>query len=114
MPAPRPLNWNATLVLQALTQGHGYGFEIMNATLLPSGTVYPILRRLEAGELVDRPGRTKGMRTPKGVRPGGTTSRPHRAEQPWRMRVQEWSPNSSCSVTSRPGRAAEGEYAWRR
>ena len=52
MAAPRPLNWNATLVLQALTQGHGYGYEIMNATLLPSGTVYPILRRLEAGDRV--------------------------------------------------------------
>jgi DNA-binding PadR family transcriptional regulator len=42
------LSYNAALVLQALTQGFGYGFEIMRATQLPSGTVYPILRRLEA------------------------------------------------------------------
>lgn len=52
MSASRPLNWNATLVLQALTQGHAYGFEIMNATMLKSGTVYPVLRRLEATGLV--------------------------------------------------------------
>ena len=44
-----PLSYNATLVLQALSQGLGYGFEIMRATHLPSGTVYPLLRRLEAG-----------------------------------------------------------------
>ncbi len=47
------LSYNATLVLQALSQGLGYGFEIMRATHLPSGTVYPLLRRLEASELVD-------------------------------------------------------------
>lgn len=51
--ADKPLSWNATLVLQALTQGHRYGFEIMNATLLPSGTVYPVLRRLEDSTMVE-------------------------------------------------------------
>lgn len=39
--------YTATLVLQALSLGHRYGFEIMRITDLPSGTVYPILRRLE-------------------------------------------------------------------
>lgn len=53
MKEQKPLNWNATLVLQALSQGYGYGFEIMNATMLPSGTVYPALRRLEASGLVE-------------------------------------------------------------
>lgn len=43
-----PMSYNATLVLQALSQGLGYGFEIMRATHLASGTVYPILRRLES------------------------------------------------------------------
>ena len=47
------LSYNATLVLQALAQGHGYGFEIMRATQLPSGTVYPLLRRLEAAGHVE-------------------------------------------------------------
>jgi DNA-binding PadR family transcriptional regulator len=35
-------------VLQALLQGHHHGFDVMDATGLPSGTVYPILRRLDA------------------------------------------------------------------
>jgi DNA-binding PadR family transcriptional regulator len=47
-----PLSYNATLVLQAMTQGHRYGFQIMRATGLPSGTVYPLLRRLEGSEMV--------------------------------------------------------------
>jgi DNA-binding PadR family transcriptional regulator len=40
------------LVLQALLEGHHHGFDIMDATGLPSGTVYPILRRLDAEGLV--------------------------------------------------------------
>jgi len=47
------LGYNAALVLQAMTQGHAYGFEIMRAAHLPSGTVYPLLRRLEASGLVE-------------------------------------------------------------
>lgn len=41
-----------TLVLQALARGHRHGFDVMDATGLPSGTVYPILRRLEREGLV--------------------------------------------------------------
>jgi DNA-binding PadR family transcriptional regulator len=41
-----------TLVLQALAVGHQYGFDVMDATGLPSGTVYPLLRRLEKEGLV--------------------------------------------------------------
>ena len=51
--AEGPLSYNGALVLQAIAQGHGYGFEIMRAAHLPSGTVYPLLRRLEAGGLVE-------------------------------------------------------------
>jgi DNA-binding PadR family transcriptional regulator len=46
------MSYNAALVLQAITQGHRYGFEIMRVIDLPSGTVYPLLRRLEASGLV--------------------------------------------------------------
>ena len=46
------LSYNGALVLQAMAQGHRYGFEIMRAAHLPSGTVYPLLRRLEATGLV--------------------------------------------------------------
>ena len=42
------LTYPTALVLQALLDGHHHGFDIMDATALPSGTVYPILRRLDA------------------------------------------------------------------
>ncbi len=34
-------------VLLAIRHGHRYGFDVMDATGLPDGTVYPLLRRLE-------------------------------------------------------------------
>jgi PadR family transcriptional regulator len=40
------------VVLQALAGGCAYGFEIIDATGLGAGTVYPILRRLEDESLV--------------------------------------------------------------
>lgn len=46
------VTFNAALVLQAIRLGHAYGFEVMRVTELPSGTVYPILRRLEGTGLV--------------------------------------------------------------
>jgi DNA-binding PadR family transcriptional regulator len=42
------LTYPTALVLQALLDSHHHGFDIMEATGLPSGTVYPILRRLDA------------------------------------------------------------------
>ena len=42
------LTFPTALVLQALLDGRHHGFDIMDATGLPSGTVYPILRRLDA------------------------------------------------------------------
>ena len=42
------LSYSALFILQALAQGHRFGFDVMDATGLPSGTVYPALRRLEA------------------------------------------------------------------
>jgi DNA-binding PadR family transcriptional regulator len=42
------LTYPTALVLRALLGGRHYGFDIMDATQLPSGTVYPILRRLNA------------------------------------------------------------------
>ncbi len=34
------------VVLHAIAAGHRYGFDIMDATGIPDGTVYPALRRL--------------------------------------------------------------------
>jgi DNA-binding PadR family transcriptional regulator len=42
------ITYPTALVLQALIDGRHHGFDIMDATGLPSGTVYPILRRLDA------------------------------------------------------------------
>jgi PadR family transcriptional regulator PadR len=39
-------------VLKAIAAGERHGFDIMDLTGLPSGTVYPILGRLEKGGLV--------------------------------------------------------------
>ena len=41
------LTYPTAAVLLAVRSGHRYGFDIMDATGLPDGTVYPILRRLE-------------------------------------------------------------------
>lgn len=46
------LSYVALFVLQALARGHEFGFDIMEATNLPSGTIYPALRRLEAAGFV--------------------------------------------------------------
>lgn len=35
------------MILQAVAAGYIYGYTVMEATGLPSGTVYPALRRLE-------------------------------------------------------------------
>lgn len=40
------------LILQAVGAGYRYGFDIMDATGLASGTVYPALRRLERADLL--------------------------------------------------------------
>ena len=46
------LSHTAALILQALDAGFVYGFSIMEMTGLPSGTVYPAMRRLEGDELI--------------------------------------------------------------
>lgn len=46
------LTYPTTLVLHALANGVRHGFDMLDATGLPSGTVYPILRRLEREALV--------------------------------------------------------------
>jgi DNA-binding PadR family transcriptional regulator len=43
----RRLSISALTVLQAIANGYQYGFDVIDATGLPSGTVYPALSRLE-------------------------------------------------------------------
>lgn len=46
------LSHSASLILKSIDCGYGYGFEIMEAIGLPSGSVYPALRRLERDGLI--------------------------------------------------------------
>ena len=52
MAAETKLSHTAALILQAISVGQGYGFSVMEMTGLPSGTVYPAMRRLERDELI--------------------------------------------------------------
>ncbi|HTS27307.1 MAG TPA: helix-turn-helix transcriptional regulator [Bryobacteraceae bacterium] len=52
MAAETRLSHTAALILQAISAGQGYGFSVMEVTGLPSGTVYPAMRRLERDELI--------------------------------------------------------------
>jgi DNA-binding PadR family transcriptional regulator len=42
----------SALILQTINAGYVYGFDIMDVTGLPSGTIYPALRRLEKDSFV--------------------------------------------------------------
>jgi PadR family transcriptional regulator, regulatory protein PadR len=46
------LSFGAVAILHAIATGSQFGFDIMNATGLTSGTVYPTLDRLEHGGLL--------------------------------------------------------------
>jgi PadR family transcriptional regulator PadR len=46
------LSHTSALILQTIRSGYIYGFDIMDVTGLPSGTIYPALRRLENESLV--------------------------------------------------------------
>jgi PadR family transcriptional regulator PadR len=46
------LSYTMALILQALENGYRYGVEVMQATGLASGTIYPALRRLEDAALI--------------------------------------------------------------
>ena len=48
----RSLSMTAMAVLKAIAAGYSYGFDIMDITGLPSGTVYPALSRLERDGLL--------------------------------------------------------------
>ena len=52
MSAELKLSHTAAMILQVVHCGCVYGYSIMETTGLPSGTVYPALRRLEQDGLV--------------------------------------------------------------
>lgn len=52
MGAETKLSHTAALILRAISAGYIYGFSVMEMTGLPSGTVYPAMRRLERDGLI--------------------------------------------------------------
>ena len=62
------LSYTMALILQAVENGYGYGFDIMTITGLASGTVYPALRRLESATFVvskwERPATAQAAQRP--------------------------------------------------
>ena len=49
------LTYATAVILQAVANGYLYGFDIIDITGMPGGTVYPALRRLEeTGYLVSK------------------------------------------------------------
>jgi len=62
------LTHTSALILKTIGAGYRYGFDIMEATGLPSGTVYPALRRLEEQRLIqstwEKPGKAHAEQRP--------------------------------------------------
>src|SRR5687767_12870524 len=49
------LTYSTAVILQAVANGYLYGFDIIDITGVPGGTVYPALRRLEeTGYLISK------------------------------------------------------------
>lgn len=46
------LSYSAAAILHAIRNGYHYGFDVMDVLGLPSGTVYPALRRMEEAGLI--------------------------------------------------------------
>lgn len=46
------LTYTTAVILQAIASGYLYGFDVIDVTGIPSGTVYPALRRLEESGLL--------------------------------------------------------------
>jgi len=52
MPDGPGISHTSAMMLQAIGAGHIYGYTVMEATGLASGTVYPALRRMEREQLI--------------------------------------------------------------
>ena len=52
-PRKLSLTYASGVVLTCIARGYCYGFDIMDVSGLPDGTVYPALRRLEEAGYLD-------------------------------------------------------------
>jgi DNA-binding PadR family transcriptional regulator len=91
----RPMSFSALGVLHAVARGARYGFDVIDATGLPSGTVYPALSRHERDGYLrstwedlrrahdeKRPPRKYYQLTPEGVRALNAALSRYRALEP--------------------------------
>ena len=53
MPRKRALGAATVAILKSVMEGRRFGLDVMDATGLPSGTVYPTLARMEARSFVE-------------------------------------------------------------
>jgi len=53
MAARLNLTYASAVILEEIADGCAYGFQVIDTTGLPSGTVYPALRRMEAAGLIE-------------------------------------------------------------
>ena len=90
------LSHSAAVILHALDSGYKYGFDIMDITGLPSGTVYPALRRLEDLALVDSKWEKEGI-----AQRDGRPARVGRAETAIHGRVRAYANKTSAPAASR-------------
>ena len=70
---PPPLAFGQIAILHAIAAGNRFGFDIMDATGLTSGTVYPTLDRFESLGYVTSHWRTHAPRAATSGRPAATS-----------------------------------------
>ena len=70
-------------ILNAVSNGYSFGFDIVDITGMPGGTVYPALRRLEEAGYLARNGRRSGWPRPSSGRAASTTKSPAPAARHW-------------------------------
>lgn len=79
------ITYPTAIVLAALDNGYRHGFEIIDVTGLRAGTVYPILRRLEAESLA----RSSWEQVARARAEGRPPRRNYRLTAPGRAMVRE-------------------------
>jgi PadR family transcriptional regulator PadR len=82
----RRLSVTAVSVLHAIADGFEYGFDIIDHTSLPSGTVYPALSRLERDGFV----RSSWEDDARAHREGRPARRYYRITAPGTRALEDW------------------------
>ena len=97
---PRGMGLAALRVLNAIASGAEYGFDIIDATGLPSGTVYPALSRHERDGYV----RSSWEETAKAHRDGRPPRRYYRVTAEGRRALDATRADLGVAISKRPVR----------